>query len=890
MAPFLFVSRKFFSLTERRNWLQDLESNSAFKQMTYFCHIYRLAYAQIDHCLESIMPREKLLALCIASTISSLANAQQTPEIQEISIIGQFVPDEKRSTDQVSNVIGAEQFTRAGDANIAEGLKRISGLSTVGGKFVYVRGLGERYSTTLLNGALLPSPEPINRVVPMDLFPTAILDSVLVQKTYSAQYPSEFGGGILQMRTKKSTDEFFWNVTGSLGMLQNTTFKDGYTMPGGGTDWLGIDDGHRDLPDVIKQATAGGNKIVPYSRFTGVGFTEEEIQTFGQAFRNEYSPDVGETPANFDFTTSLGNFHELGDSGMQLNYLAAIDYSNSWNNLNIEQNTWVPNTEQGLFQQEGIDYNGTEHSIDVSAIATAGIDITPTQNIRFTSVVLRKTDDRTAVSTGFTEAASELLITENEWIEREMISNQLQGDHFFPDQNELAIAWRYSNITAERDAPDNRDYRYDAGELSTRPNGNVRRFSALEDKVEDLGLDVSMVFYGPLSSMITTRAGYVHNEKTRDSEIRRYAFDVGNRSMRPLLTLPLEDILFRENINPEAVRLQEITRETDFYKADNELDAIYGEVEFNFDDRFRFTLGGRQEDFVQDTTTFDLFRPGTPTVSSLNQSDFLPAFSATFINYDHQFRFAYSETVSRPDFRELSTSAFTNPITGRDIIGNPNLKITELNNYDFRWEWYFAYSDYMSLGLFYKEFTNPIEASVVSPTTRASTYINAASAENQGVEYEIYKRLDFLPDYFLNGIGEDFYVQANIAYIDSSVAIAPENLGVLTTNNRPLQGQSDYLFNFQLGYEPFSGTTATLLYHYYGDRIAEVGIEGAPDLIEEGFGELNFVFIRELVDGWKITAKARNILDERFEITQGGFISTGYNRGRELSLQLDYVF
>ncbi len=218
------------------------------------------------------------------------------------------------------------------------------------------------------------------------------------------------------------------------------------------------------------------------------------------------------------------------------------------------------------------------------------------------------------------------------------------------------------------------------------------------------------------------------------------------------------------------------------------------------------------------------------------------------------------------------------------------MKITELNNYDFRWEWYFAYSDYMSLGLFYKEFTNPIEASVVSPTTRASTYINAASAENQGVEYEIYKRLDFLPDYFLNGIGEDFYVQANIAYIDSSVAIAPENLGVLTTNNRPLQGQSDYLFNFQLGYEPFSGTTATLLYHYYGDRIAEVGIEGAPDLIEEGFGELNFVFIRELVDGWKITAKARNILDERFEITQGGFISTGYNRGRELSLQLDYVF
>jgi len=836
------------------------------------------------------MSRRKLLALCVASAVSSMAAAQQAPEIQEISVIGQFVPDEKRSTDQVSNVMGEEQFTRTGDANIAEGLKRISGLSTVGGKFVYVRGLGERYSTTLLNGAILPSPEPINRVVPMDLFPTAILDSVLVQKTYSAQYPSEFGGGVLQMRTKKSTDEFFWNVTGSLGMLDNTSFKNGYTMPGGDTDWLGVDDGYRELPDIVKQATAGGNKIVPFSRFTGVGFTEEEIQTFGQAFRNEYIPDEEEIPANFDGTTSLGNFHELGDSGMQLNYLAAIDYSNSWNTLEIEQNTWVPNTQQGLFQQEGIDYTGTEHSIDVSAIATAGLDITPTQNIRLTSVMLRKTDDRTAISTGFTEAASDLLITENEWIEREMFSNQLQGDHFFPDQNELAIVWRYSNITAERDAPDNRDYRYDAGELSTRPNGNVRRFSALKDEVDDFGLDVSMVFYGPLNAAITTRAGYVHNEKTRDSEIRRYAFDVGARSLRSLLTSPLEDILAPENINPDAAELQEITRETDFYQADNELQAFYGEVEFNFDDRFRFTVGGRQEDFEQHTTTFDLFRPGTPTVSSLDKSDFLPAFSATFINYDHQFRFAYSETVSRPDFRELSTSAFTNPITGKDIIGNPNLKITELNNYDFRWEWYFAFTDYMSLGFFYKDFTNPIEASVLSPTTRASTYINAATAENQGIEYEIYKRLDFLPSNFLGGIGEDFYVQANVAYIDSEVEIAPENLGVLTTNNRPLQGQSDYLFNFQLGYEPFSGTTATLLYHYYGDRIAEVGIEGAPDLIEEGFGELNFVFIRELDDNWKITAKAKNIFDERFEITQGGFVSTGYNRGREFSLQLDYTF
>ena len=209
------------------------------------------------------MSRKKLLAVCVASAVGSMATAQPAPEIEEISVIGQFVPDEKRSTDQISNVLGQDQFTRAGDANIAEGLKRVSGLSTVGGKFVYVRGLGERYSTTLLNGAILPSPEPINRVVPMDLFPTAILDSVLVQKTYSAQYPSEFGGGVLQMRTKKSTDEFFWNVTSSVSGVHNATFKDGFTMNGGDTDWLGIDDGYRGLPDIIDAAAGDGVRIRP---------------------------------------------------------------------------------------------------------------------------------------------------------------------------------------------------------------------------------------------------------------------------------------------------------------------------------------------------------------------------------------------------------------------------------------------------------------------------------------------------------------------------------------------------------------------------------------------------------------------------------------------------
>ena len=851
------------------------------------------------------MVRRKLLVACIASVISTMATAQQeqdaglsapiasprAPQIEEISVIGQFVPDEKRSTDAISSVVGQQQFERSGDSNIAESLKRVAGLSTVGGKFVYVRGLGERYSTTLLNGAILPSPEPINRVVPMDLFPTAVLESVLVQKTYSAQYPSEFGGGVLQMRTRKSTDEFFWNLSSSLSMTQDVTFKDGFTLPGGDKDWLGYDDGFREAPGPLQQATAGGRELRVLSPFTGVGVPLEELQTIGRSFNNQYTPGVESVPANVDMSTSLGNFHELNDQGMKLNYLAAVDYSNSWDTNVIERNTWVPGS-NGLTQYEGMTYTGTENLIDISAIATAGLDLDFNHNIRATSVLLRKTSDTASRTFGFTEAASENLITEVEWVERELLSNQLQGDHYFPDFFEATVNWRYSHIKAERDAPDTRIFRYDGGEFSSRVDGNLRTFAVLDDTADEFGLDLAMTFYGPLNSVITPQIGYVRSEKERTSEIRRYGFAfAGALANNPaLLVKPLEEILAPQNIAPNGFQIREITRPTDNYVASNELDAYYAEVELNFNDRFRFTLGGREEQFFQNANTFDLFRPGVAVDARLEQRAFLPAASATFIHYDHQFRLAYSETVSRPDFRELSPAAFTNPVTGKEIIGNPNLKITDITNYDFRWEWYFAFSDYMSLGFFYKEFENPIEASILSPVDQVSTYINAASAENQGIEYELYKRLDFLPDGFMNNIGEDFYIQTNVAFIDSNVRIRPEDQGVLTTTNRPLQGQSDWLFNFQLGYEPISGTTATLLYHYFGDRIAQVGIEGAPDFIEEGFNELNFIFIRELTERFSLTFKARNILDERSRILQEDKVAIGYNKGREFSLKLDYTF
>ena len=839
------------------------------------------------------------LLACLTTVPLAAQQAPQTrgqvedsqPRIEEIAVIGRFVPDEKRATSAVANVVDSEEFQRTGDANIAESLKRVAGLSTVGGKFVYVRGLGERYSTTLLNGAILPSPEPINRVVPMDLFPTAVLDSVLVQKTYSAQYPSEFGGGVLQMRTKKSTDEFFFTITSSVGMVQNVGFNDGLRVDGGDTDWLGYDDGWRQQPLPLQQATADDQELRLYSPFSDTGIPQQQLDAVGRSMRNQYTPRVEQVPANVNTTISTGNYFELNDQGAKLNFLTSINYSNTWDTDVIERNNLVPSTD-GLFQSEGLTYTGTENSVDISGIFTAGLDFNFNHNVRLTSILLRKTDNLVARQQGFIQEEDDVEFTELRWIERELLSNQLQGDHYFPTFNELTVNWRASRIKAQRDAPDERIYRRDAGEFSSRVDGNLRNWSELDDQVNDFGLDLSMTFYGgPANATVITRAGYLYTEKERDSEIRRYGFAFAGplANDRQLLLKPLEQILTPQNIASNGFVIREITRPTDNYRAANELEALYAEVELNFDDRLRLNLGVRQEDFLQTVDTFDLFLPDVASNARQDSSELLPAVSLTLIHGDHQFRLGYSETVSRPDFRELSPAAFTNPLTGRDVIGNPNLKIAELVNYDLRWEWYFSFTDYMSLGLFYKEFTNPIEATITGAISRQSTYINARGAENAGLEYEIYQRLDFLGTDFLGGIGEDFYLQGNFAYIESEVVIAPQDQGVLTSTNRPLQGQSDWLFNLQFGYEPDDDTTATLLYHYYGERIAEVGIETAPDLIEQPFGEMNFVFIRSLTDRLSLTFKARNIMDQRNEITQNDQVALGYRRGREFSLQLDYV-
>ncbi len=817
--------------------------------------------------------------------------AANTSQIEEIAVIGRYVPDEKRSTSALSSVLSNEEFSRSGDTNIAEGLKRVAGISLVGGKYVYVRGLGERYSSALLNGSSMPSPEPLNRVVPLDLFPNALMDSVVVQKTYSAQFPSEFGGGVLQMKTKKSSDEFFFNLSSSVGMTDGATFDKGRKAQSGDKDWLGYDDGTREIPALLKQATANGQRLQRQNPYLNTGgYTIKELETIGQSLNTDYDISSKTLPVDGGATVSLGNFHDIGE--YRFNYLAAVDYKNSWDNHEIERNSYKVSGVDELVRENAFTYFGTENNVDISSIFSTGLALSDNHNLSTTSIVLRQSDNIAGEQIGyFGDEGLDSRITEIEFIEREMISNQLQGDHYFPDANELAINWRYNRSTADRNAPDTREYRYDLVDdnyrFNLRSDGNVRRYSELADLNTEYAVDSTMVFYGPLDSTILMSGGYAKQESERDYAIRRFSFaELGDVVNEPgFLNKPLSAILAPQNISSTGFELREITRPTDAYGATRELESWYAQAELNFSDRIQLLAGVRQEDYQQNVNTFDLFRPDSAVGAELISSDVLPGVTATYILDNHQFRIGYSETTSRPDFRELSPASFTNPVTGYEMVGNPNLRIAHIKNYDMRWEWYFSGSDSMSVGLFMKDFDSPIESVVQPGANSARSYVNAESAENQGIEYEFRKQFDFLGERW-----ENFYASSNISYIESEVTIGVTEQNILTNSSRALQGQSDWLFNGQLGYDDFNGLTATLLYNYVGARIYEVGILGAPDLIEQPRGELDLVLIKEFGEHWKLNIKAQNLLDERKEITQGGLVATGYSEGRTASLKMEYRF
>ncbi|MDT8364482.1 MAG: carboxypeptidase regulatory-like domain-containing protein, partial [Nitrosomonas sp.] len=250
------------------------------------------------------------------------------------------IVEEQRNSSSVANVLGAEQISRSGDSDAAGALRRTTGLTLVGGKFIFIRGLGERYSSTLLNGASIPSPDPTRRVVPLDLFPTSVIDSILIQKSYSVDRPAEFAGGTVEIRTKTIPDGFFFQLSTQMGINQGETFTKGLRYKGGDTDIFGVDDGTRKMPDSLAAAISGGKQLAQFAPTNPSGLTREELQVLGNDLSGTFDINKKNIGPDHRINVAMGDKFSSGD--FSFGYTTTARWSNSWDTRNETQRFFTP--------------------------------------------------------------------------------------------------------------------------------------------------------------------------------------------------------------------------------------------------------------------------------------------------------------------------------------------------------------------------------------------------------------------------------------------------------------------------------------------------------------------------------------------------------------------
>ncbi|MCK7592532.1 TonB-dependent receptor domain-containing protein [Pseudomarimonas salicorniae] len=815
-------------------------------------------------------------------------------ELPEFVVLEPFVEgslaafvEEKRSSSAVADILGAEQISRAGDSDAAGALKRVTGLTLVDGKFVYVRGLGERYSSVLLNGAQIPSPDPTRRVVPLDLFPTEILQGIVVQKTYTADMPGEFGGGTIQLRTRGVPDSFLLRASLGIGYADGTTGEDGLTYAGGHRDWTGRDDGTREAP---------ANLLGP-----ALPSDPAELEALGEELAGRgfgvFERHIG---ANSSASFSVGDDFRFDDAGWSLGYIAAFRHSQSWDTRDEQRNGFSVLGNGTLIPLSAFERRKTERAIDAGLFFSTGLKIGEHHDIVGTAFQVRQTIDETQIDEGLLGSGNIERQFALEWVENELTTKQLGGEHSLVGLGGMVVSWQVTDSRAVRYSPFTREYGFSLDEEFGEFFYNGQNFIRFEDLVDDAGqgrFDLKWPWRFNDTDSLTLMAGVDKVERERRSSIERFAF----RGGRVNNATDIRDVLLPDRIGPDRsqLRLQRSTLSTDAYTASQTLDAFYLSSDLVWGD-WRVNLGVREERNDQEVITQPLFGSAgvPPVVGSIEATDRLPSGSVTWAYTEKaQLRLGYSRTVSRPDFREQSEAPFIDPQLDIRVQGNPDLKAAVVESRDLRWEYYFTPTESFSVAYFEKDFVNPIELVRIPASGELLGIRNAASATNRGVEFDLYKSLgevsaiNWLPGWLKGLPWADLYIGGNYAYIDSEIDLG-DNQGTQTNARRPLQGQSPYVGNLSLSYlHPEGDVEATLLYNVSGERISQVGDSGVPDIYEQPLKQLDFTLSSQLPwEGWKAKLRLRNILDPEARYSVGSETSRSFRKGREINLSVEWRY
>jgi TonB-dependent receptor len=809
-----------------------------------------------------------------------------TAEASKKSIVGLMTLQQKSAT--IVTGISSDDIKKTPDRSASDVLKRLSGTSIQGGKFVIIRGLADRYNAATLNGLPLPSTEPDRRAFSFDLFPSSLLDNLMVYKTAAADLPGEFAGGVIQLNTKEVPDSKFFNfsVNGSFNSI--STFKPYASNAGSSTDFLGFDNGERAMPKELQNL----NIVDFQNRFNGTGDVTNQYNLYRQ-FKNDWTINQK--------TSMMPSFGAQASGGMRLGkfgFIAAANYGMTYR---------TTETERGLYNVDAspnFEFKDKQYSqtAALSGVISMAYRLNNKNSIQLNQIVSLQGQDITLERTG-----NQYVVGQNvrsnalQYTSTMMANTQIIGEHAY--DNNAKLTWGLTYNILNRDIPNLRRMYYytnDANNLTgglsdsvwiaqmngngANPNYAGRFYSTLNEKLYGINVDYRQP-YRFLGQKNLMKVGFLTNYKKRNFDARLVGYtDPSFNEVRR--SAPQSELLNNENLTPDRFRMETLIQPTDSYTGEATNGAAYLQLEQNISKAFKAVLGFRTEIFNQKLITND----GATDSVQTNQTylDLLPSVNLSYeLSAKSKLRLSASSTVARPNFRELAPFSYYDFISAAAIVGNTKLERTKIWNADLRYEIYPTSASMFAVTGFYKYFDKPIEQTVSTPGIINYGFVNLSSAICAGIEIEFRQSLRFMGLWSKN-----INLNGNFAYIHSkadfsTVANIQQNVtnGIAGTQ---LQGQSPYVANLGLSYNHPMGLSGSVSYNQIGRRIFLRGDSGVHDVYENS---------RSIIDaqvGYKkgqfeVKATVGDLLNQKSVFYQDRDGNGKYNSDNDTRLQ-SYIF
>lgn len=787
----------------------------------------------------------------------------------------------QKNNASVSDGISSESIKKTPDRTTSDVIKRISGATIQDNKFAIIRGMSDRYNAAFINGAPLPSSESDKKAFSFDIFPSNLLDNIIILKTATPDLPGDFAGGVIQINTKSIPEKNSQSISIGAGYNTQTTFKDFKTYEGGKTDWLGVDDGTRALP--------GG---LPTTR----DYSQDKLDqiNYAKMLNYDWSLQTKKALPNLNLQYSLANVGKVFKK--QAGSIFALTYNN---NTNTTFTTRRDFSEQGENYDviKNSDYKDTTYSNTVlaSVLWNLAYKLNDNHQIGLKNLYSINSDDRVITRRGALE------INNNKWeksdarwfTQNKIYSGQLNGDHYI-EKAKIKAKWvaGYSNI--QRELPNLRVMRYTKSSIeqnvendsipytaniftsnsTSTSNGGTMLFAKTDESIKSVKYDLTRTIkIKKTQHEIKLGGNHVYRDRAFAARFLGYGMYRKNSSLTPntnLLLLDESEIFSQENmgvVNGPGVKdggflLVEATTPKDNYQASSMLHAGYLSIDSRFFEKLRFIYGARIESYKQKITYY--LNPDEATIKDSTVIDILPSVNAVYSVTDKtNIRFAYYRTVSRPEFRELVPFTFIDFSTGFSIDGNPTLVRAKVDNYDLRGEWYPRAGQIVSVSGFYKRITNATEMAVnAASQIKNLTYVNVPLVENIGLELEYRFKLSTIFKADSSKLLDNTTIFTNFAYIQSKVDVSKINGA--GASSRPLQGQSPYIINAGIQYlDAEKGWGASLSYNVIGRRIVIVGSSAEPDFYEAPRHVLDLQLSKTIKQKFEIKFNVRDILAQK---------------------------